>query len=130
MLAKTIIPQEKINFISGELISSPVKSSSQRFYIASLKVNYVQSVEKIKSSLNENGVYLTNIISALEGEDSKFINAEVNTLKQVFKNVYIVPCYDVEPDRPQNTMVIATDDTLILDDTYKYELKSDEIIFE
>ena len=47
---KTIIPQEKINFVSGELISSPVKSSSQRFYIASLKVNYVQSVEKIKSS--------------------------------------------------------------------------------
>lgn len=47
---KTIIPKEKINFISGELISSPVKSSSQRFYIASLKVNYVQSVEKIKSS--------------------------------------------------------------------------------
>ena len=46
----------------------------------------------------------------------------------MFKNVYIVPCYDVEPDRPQNTMVIATDDTLILDDTYKYELKSDEII--
>ena len=87
-----------------------------------------EAAEKIKSSLNENGVYLTNIISALEGEDSKFINAEVNTLKQVFKNVYIVPCYDVEPDRPQNTMVIATDDTLILDDTYKYELKSDEII--
>ena len=87
-----------------------------------------EAAEKIKSSLNENGVYLTNIISALEGEDSKFINAEVNTLKQVFKNVYIVPCYDVEPDRPQNTMVVATDDTLILDDTYKYELKSDEII--
>ena len=87
-----------------------------------------EAAEKIKSSLNENGVYLTNIISALEGEDSKFIKAEVNTLKQVFKNVYIVPCYDVEPERPQNTMVIATDDTLILDDTYKYELKSDEII--
>ena len=87
-----------------------------------------EAAERIKASLNTNGVYLTNFISALEGEESKFIKAEVNTLKQVFKNVYIVPCYDVEPDRPQNTMVIATDDTLILDDTYKYELKSDEII--
>ena len=87
-----------------------------------------EAAEKIKSSLNENGVYLTNIISALEGEDSKFINAEVNTLKQVFKNVYIVPCYDVDPNEPQNTMVIASDDDLVLDKTYKYEIEENEII--
>ena len=51
----------------------------------------VEAVRKIKESLNVNGVYLTNVISALEGENSKFLRAEVNTIKQVFKNVYIVP---------------------------------------
>lgn len=87
-----------------------------------------EAAERIKASLNTNGVYLTNIISALEGEESKFIKAEVNTLKQVFKNVYIVPCYDVDPNEPQNTMVIASDDDLVLDKTYKYEIEENEII--
>ncbi|MBR3883124.1 MAG: fused MFS/spermidine synthase [Clostridia bacterium] len=87
-----------------------------------------EAAEKIKASLNTNGVYLTNIISALEGEESKFIKAEVNTLKQVFKNVYIVPCYDVDPNEPQNTMVIASDDDIVLDKTYKYEIEENEII--
>lgn len=87
-----------------------------------------EAAERIKASLNTNGVYLTNIISAFEGEESKFIKAEVNTLKQVFKNVYIVPCYDVDPNEPQNTMVIASDDDLVLDKTYKYEIEENEII--
>lgn len=87
-----------------------------------------EAAERIKASLNTNGVYLTNIISALEGEESKFIKAEVNTLKQVFKNVYIVPCYDVDPNEPQNTMVIASDDDIVLDKTYKYEIEENEII--
>lgn len=87
-----------------------------------------EAAERIKASLNTNGVYLTNIISAIEGEESKFIKAEVNTLKQVFKNVYIVPCYDVDPNEPQNTMVIASDDDLVLDKTYKYEIEENEII--
>ena len=87
-----------------------------------------EAAERIKASLNTNGVYLTNIISALEGEESKFIKAEVNTLKQVFKNVYIVPCYDVDPNEHQNTMVIASDDDLVLDKTYKYEIEENEII--
>ena len=47
---KTIVPHDKINFVSGEIVSSPVKSSSQKYYIASLKVNYVQSVNNLKSS--------------------------------------------------------------------------------
>ena len=72
-----------------------------------------EAVEKIYSSLNENGVYLTNIISSIEGENSKFIKAEINTLKQVFKNVYVVPCNNIKNlEEKQNNMVIATDDEL------------------
>ena len=45
-----------------------------------------EAISQIKKSLNENGLYLTNIISSLEGENSKFIKAEVNTLKKYFKH--------------------------------------------
>lgn len=82
----------------------------------------IEAVEKIKGSLNENGLYLTNIISSLEGKNSKFLNAEVNTLKQVFKNVYIIPCLTDENDltTPTNIMVISTDSDLNLENTYKF----------
>ena len=89
----------------------------------------IEAVKNIKASLNKNGVYLTNIISALEGKDTKFLKAEYNTLKQVFKNVYIVPCRKVEdPTNVINNMVIATDDDLDIDIKYNFQVSENEII--
>lgn len=88
-----------------------------------------EAVQKIKESLNENGLYLTNIISSLEGTDSKFLRAEVNTLKQVFKNVYIIPCEgSSDLEQTQNNMVIATDDDLKLENVYEISIEDDEIV--
>lgn len=87
----------------------------------------LEAVKNIKKSLNENGLYLTNIISSLEGENSKFIKAEVKTLKEVFLNVYIVPCVTKENlEVSQNNMVIATDGILEIDESKLYELKIEE----
>lgn len=89
----------------------------------------LEAIQNIKKSLNENGVYLTNVISSLEGENSKFLKAEVNTLKQVFRNVYIVPCTEkIEEEITINSMVVATDDDLELDNTYDLKLDENEII--
>lgn len=88
-----------------------------------------EAVLKIKEALNEDGLYLTNIISSLEGENSKFIRAEVNTLKKVFKNVYIVPCNNKDDlEVVQNNMVIATDCDLLLNDNYDIKINENEII--
>ena len=89
----------------------------------------LEAVQNIKKSLNENGLYLTNIISAIEGKNSKFLKAEVNTIKQVFKNVYIIPCTDeYELDKVYNVMVIASDTDLQIDNTYELILEDDEIV--
>lgn len=87
-----------------------------------------EAAEKIKGSLNENGVYLTNVISSLDGENSKFIKAIINTLKQVFKNVYVIPCNTIETNTVQNNMVIASDDELKFDKSYQYVIEENEII--
>lgn len=87
-----------------------------------------EAIERIKESLNENGLYLTNVISSLEGENSKFIKAIINTLKQVFKNVYLVPCQTIDVDTVQNNMVIASDDELKFDKLYQYVIEENEIV--
>lgn len=90
---------------------------------------YISHYKNIKKSLNKNGVYLTNIISSLECKNSRFLKAEVKTLKQVFKNVYIVPCnYTNDTEQVQNNMIIATDSDIIYENTYNYNLAEDEII--
>ena len=89
----------------------------------------IETVKNIKESLNQNGVYLTNIISALEGENTKFLKAEYNTLRQVFKNIYVVPCEKVEDTTHViNNMVIATDDDLDIDIKYNIQISDNEII--
>ena len=88
-----------------------------------------ECIRNIKNALNPNGVYLTNVISALEGNESKFIRAEVNTLKQEFNYVYVVPCNnDGNTYTVQNNMVIASDSTLDLENVYPLKLSNDEII--
>lgn len=89
----------------------------------------LEAIQKIKSSLNENGLYLTNIISSLDGDNSKFLRAELNTLNQVFKNTYIVPCDEFSStEETINLMVIATDDTLSLEENYLITLEENEIL--
>jgi spermidine synthase len=89
----------------------------------------LETVRKIKASLIDNGVYLTNVINSLEGSKSKFLRAEANTLKQVFKNVYVIP---VKPEAgledEQNVMVIATDADIDFENTYDLQLKPNEIV--
>ena len=89
----------------------------------------VEAVESIHNSLTEDGVYLTNIISSIDGINSKFLKAEINTLKQVFKNVYALPCtYKEDTNKIQNIMVIATDNELQIEGTIDLNISDDEII--
>lgn len=87
----------------------------------------LEAVKNIKKSLNENGLYLTNIVSSLEGESSKFLKAEVKTLKEVFLNVYVIPCVTKNDlNVTQNSMVIATDGILEIDESELYDLQINE----
>ena len=88
----------------------------------------IEAAQVIKKSLNPNGIYLTNIISSLEGENSKFIRAEVNTLRKVFKNVYVIPCNTDDENSVQNNMVIATDDDIAYENTYVLTVSDKDIV--
>ena len=71
----------------------------------------VEAVKAVKGSLTENGIYATNIIGSASGEGSRFLKAEVNTIAQVFKHVYLFPTtQDYQGDDHEgNWMVLATD---------------------
>ena len=95
----------------------------------------IEAVQNIKDSLVKDGLYLTNIIGSEEGKYSNFLKAEVNTIRQVFNNVYVFPIisesetFDTR-DRSlrRNNIVIATDQNLDLENTIELDIKENEII--
>jgi spermidine synthase len=46
---------------------------------------------EVRAHLTANGVYMSNIISALEGPHSEFFLATIKTLRKVFPEVYVLP---------------------------------------
>ena len=68
----------------------------------------IEAVRRIHDSLNENGVVIANIGSALSGDASRFLRAEFTTYRQIFSDVQL---FKVRPDKPdgslQNVILVA-----------------------
>lgn len=66
-----------------------------------------ESVEKMHSALNDDGVVIANIVSALEGEKAKFAQAEFATFGLIFPQVYFFQVCKMDPELPQNLILVA-----------------------
>lgn len=76
-----------------------------------------EAVTRVKEILNDDGVVLLNMISAIEGEGSLFLQAEYKTFQEVFPHVYLFKVRLERDDNvPQNLILVA--------------VKSDKITFE
>ena len=67
-----------------------------------------QAIQKVYNSLNENGIVITNLISAIEGNDADFIKYEYSTYKAIFDDVKV---FQVNPnhsaDKEQNLILLG-----------------------
>lgn len=66
-----------------------------------------EALTNAKNMLNENGVVITNIISALDGENARFIEYEYTTYKAVFDDVKIYKVVNMENDSIQNLILVG-----------------------
>lgn len=86
----------------------------------------VEAARAVKGCLVPGGLYLSNVVSALEGHDARFMRAIVTTLEQVFAHVYVVPCdSDTFADK-DNAMVIATDGDYAFSDVCDFATYGDD----
>ncbi len=67
-----------------------------------------ETVGHIYNSLGDDGVLITNVISAITGEKGKFLRAQYHTYKSVFPYVAVFPVnYPSRGDVIQNIMIVA-----------------------
>ena len=88
-----------------------------------------EAAKIIKSRLTDGGVYMSNVLTSLEGEKSRFLRSEVKTLAEVFDNVYVVPIHKNVPETLfTNWMLIATDNDYIPADKITLETTDKDIV--
>ncbi|MDD4901660.1 MAG: fused MFS/spermidine synthase [Patescibacteria group bacterium] len=66
-----------------------------------------EAAQEIYNGMNDNGVVIVNIISALQGGKSKFLRAELATYQAVFPQVYLFRVYNTDAYKVQNVMLMA-----------------------
>ena len=101
---------------------------------APFELTTYQALFNAKNSLNENGIVLTNIISSIEGENSKFIQYEYATYKAVFDDVKIFMVNSNDREIEQNLILMGIKGNLEIDDSkfekYNNYLKMEVTNFE
>ena len=75
--------QEKYDVIFGDAFNS--------LHSLPYQLTTKEAVQKKYNILNDDGVVILNIISAIEGEKGKFLRAEYATYKSLFPQVYLFP---------------------------------------
>ena len=92
--------QEKYDVIFGDAFSS--------HYSLPYQLTTKEAVQKKYNILNDDGIVILNIISAIEGEKGKFLRAEYATYKSLFPQVYLFPVRDSgNSNMVQNIILVA-----------------------
>jgi spermidine synthase len=60
----------------------------------------------VRAHLTDQGVYMTNIISSVDGEGSSFFRATASTLRTIFPEIYVFATGS-DPRHPQNLILVS-----------------------
>lgn len=84
---------------------------------APFELTTFEAVLNAKKMLNDNGMLITNIISSLEGKESKFIKYEYATYKAVFEEVKLFEMEHRDPNIGQNLILVGIKGKPVKDET-------------
>ena len=66
-----------------------------------------EAARAVRARLVPGGLYLTNVVSALEGPRSAFLQQQVDTLQTAFSQVDILPCAKDNLTEEDNVIIVA-----------------------
>ncbi len=92
--------KEKYDIIFGDAFGSQ--------YSIPFHLTTKEAAQRHYDALNDDGVVVLNVISAIEGDSGKFLRAEYRTYRQMFPQVYVFPVQRKdEGEITQNIIMVA-----------------------
>ncbi len=67
----------------------------------------IEAVKKKFELLTDGGVLMTNVTSSFYSNSGRFLRAEYATYKSIFKQVFVFPVYNFDPQNIQNIMLVG-----------------------
>ncbi|MFA6250866.1 MAG: fused MFS/spermidine synthase [Candidatus Shapirobacteria bacterium] len=111
-------PRLRITHEDGRVFLNRNKNKYDVIYIDAFnsttvpfQLTTVEAIRKMWEALEADGVVLTNLISAREGEKAEFLRAEYKTYKEVFPSVWLFRVKDEVATKKQNIMLVAFKET-------------------
>lgn len=83
----------------------------QSLYSIPYQLTTQEAVAKMNAALNDDGVVIVNIISAINGSKGEFLRAEYATYKNIFPQVYLFPVGQEKSETTQNLILVALKST-------------------
>ena len=74
---------------------------------APFELTTYEAMQKVYDSLNNNGTVITNIISAIEGDDADFIKYEYSTYKAIFDDVKVFQVNSNHSDNEEQNLILV-----------------------
>jgi hypothetical protein len=74
----------------------------------------------IADHLTAKGVYLTNVVSALECEHAMPLYATIDALTTRFEHIWVYPCGEDDPTLRDNNVIVATNSTRQLSGAWEW----------
>ena len=90
---------------------------------APFELTTYEAMQKVRNNLKDNGIVITNIISALEGEEDDFIKYEYSTYKAVFDDVKLFKVRDTEDNQSQNIILLGIKGKTSINESKNNEFK-------
>jgi spermidine synthase len=100
--ARTFLNRTKISY--DAILIDVFKSN----YSLPFHLTTKEAVQKNYNILKKDGVIILNLVSAIEGDQGKFLRAQYKTFKSVFPQVYLFTVrYPEDGKKPQNIILVA-----------------------
>ena len=74
---------------------------------APFELTTYEAMQKVYDSLNNNGTVITNIISAIKGDDADFIKYEYSTYKAIFDDVKVFQVNSNHSDNEEQNLILV-----------------------
>ena len=87
--------------------------------VAPFELTTYEAMQKAKEMLNDDGMVITNIISSIEGKNSKFIKYEYETYKKVFDDVKVYQVRKIKNDKNQNLILVGIKGKPTINDNFE-----------
>lgn len=110
---RSITSDARVGLADGDSLYTVIFNDTFAGTVPARTLSTVEAVRAVKSRLTSDGLYISNVIGRVHSDKPSFLAWEAETMRQVFKHVYVVQQIGMpenwDDTQTANYLIVATD---------------------